>query len=339
MPKKLHESKTELSLRTDLPPSHIVGILNTPTLNQLFAMKSKEKPIKINKLLGDEAQFELISADKERSAFLFIEKYTKNKQSVFKLRTKKLLDFLIWIFSETNSYKEKDSKVSYTVNFSLEEYALALGKPNPKSASTKRDVRRILGEALDAIRSYSLETYEKRGAEVKHFGKMRICQDYIRKNGVYTVHFSKEFAEYLISGYVMKFPFLLFSVDERSSNGYAIARKLALHQSINNNKKKGMNNIISVKSLLATAPDIPSIKEVREYGGSWGNQIEEKLTLVLDKLTENVNVIGHTEGIGILKNWEYCGPKGTPISEELLEDATYYNFSNRYVRFSVRGLD
>ncbi|WP_169333800.1 RepB family plasmid replication initiator protein [Streptococcus orisratti] len=335
--KEICKLETKLTLQTEQDHPQIVGILNTPTLNQLFSIKRNQEPNEINKLLGNEARFELMSADENHPAVLFIGHYEQNKW--IKLRTKKLLDFLAMRFSEKNSYKEKNSKINANVTFTLEEYAAILGKTHPSSTSTKKDVRRILKEALVTINSYSIETYEKRNAEVRYFSKMPISQDYSVDNGVYTVIFSDKFAEFLNTSYIMQFPLLLFSLDERGSNAYSIGRKLALHQSIKNNRKKRTSHIISVKSLLNVAPEIPSIDDVRKNNGSWSKRIEEPLTDALDKLVGQVNCKSKKVGIELLEYWEFCNSKGTSISNEQLADINYYIFSELYVKFSVKGID
>ncbi|HFI0640025.1 TPA: hypothetical protein ACGO3K_002158 [Streptococcus suis] len=133
----------------------------------------------------------------------------------------------------------------------------------------------------------------------------------------------------MLSSYIMSFPISLFRLDERNSNAYSLGRKLALHQSINNNRKKGTNKIISVKSLLQTAPEIPSIETVRSKNGSWTERIEEKLVKSLDILVEN----------DVLEFWNYCNSKGVELSDEQLNAfGSYFIFENLKIEFSVKGI-
>lgn len=69
-------------------------------------------------------------------------------------------------------------------------------------------------------------------------------------------------ANYLNQAYIMQYPLELLAISECNPNAYPIARKLALHHSIDNNHKKGTANIISVAKLLESAPEIPSIEVV-----------------------------------------------------------------------------
>ena len=68
-----------------------VRILNTPTLNQVFSINPNQSPNKINKALGNEAQFFLQSANKDDDAIFYIENYTQGNH--FKLDVKKSIGF------------------------------------------------------------------------------------------------------------------------------------------------------------------------------------------------------------------------------------------------------
>ncbi|MGU8054316.1 hypothetical protein ACS6X8_11180, partial [Streptococcus suis] len=103
-----------------------------------------------------------------------------------------------------------------------------------------------------------------------------------------------------------------------------IARKLALHHSIDNNHKKGTSNIISVAKLLESAPEIPTITEVMGTDRAWGRRIKSALEKALDAI----------EGI---ISWEYSNSKGVPLTEKQLEMADYETFSKLYIKFDILG--
>ncbi|NQP20287.1 hypothetical protein HO930_00575 [Streptococcus suis] len=285
----------------------IAKILNAPGLNKIFSVSQNCVPTKVNPILKNEALFDL------NECSLFIENYST--KCSLKLRVFKMLDFLVKCLSDINEYKKNENeKIETVIQFSLDEYAYLLGKTKIKNDSTRKNVRRLINEALEIIYSISIESSEKRSGNKVNFKKMRICQMYECKNSIYTFVFTESFARYLLSSYVMSFPISLFRLDERNSNAYSLGRKLALHQSINNNRKKGTNKIISVKSLLQTAPDIPSIETVRAKNGSWTERIEEKLVKSLDILVEN----------GVLEFWNYCNSKGVELSDEQLNEFGHY---------------
>ncbi|MGU7915025.1 hypothetical protein ACS60K_03850 [Streptococcus suis] len=302
--------------------TEIATILNAPGLNKIFTLSQKSVPNRINPIMQDEAMFDLTDSS------LFIENYQVNH--TIKIRVFKMLDFLVKCLSDINEYKKNENeKIETVIQFSLDEYAYLLGKTKIKNDSTRKNVRRLINEALEIIYSISIESSEKRSGNKVNFKKMRICQMYECKNSIYTFVFTDSFARYLLSSYVMRFPISLFRLDERNTNAYSIGRKLALHQSINNNRKKGTNKIISVKSLLQTAPEIPSIETVRSKNGSWTERIEEKLVKSLDLLVEN----------GVLEFWNYCNSKGVELSDEQLNGfGHYFIFENLKIEFSVKGV-
>lgn len=300
----------------------IATILNAPGLNNIFTLSPKSVPNRINPIIQEEATFEFLDCS------LFIENYRINHS--LKIRVFKMLDFLVKCLSDINEYKKNENeRIETVIQFSLDEYACLLGKSNIKNDTTRKNVRRLINEALEIIYSISLESSEKRSGNKVNFKKMRICQMFECKNSVYTFVFTETFARYLLSSYIMKFPMSLFRLDERNSNAYSLGRKLALHQSINNNRKKGTNKIISVKSLLKSAPEIPTIETVRTKNGSWTERIEEKLVKSLDILVEN----------GVLEYWNYCNSKGVELSDEQLNSfGSYYIFESLKIEFSVKGI-
>ncbi|HEL1824014.1 TPA: hypothetical protein TXY95_002299 [Streptococcus suis] len=314
----MNQSKTKLQTND----TEVLSILNAPGLNKIFSLSQKSVPNRIYPIMQDEAMFDLTDSS------LFIENYQVNH--TIKIRVFKMLDFLVKCLSDINEYKKNENeKIETVIQFSLDEYACLLGKTKLKNDSTRKNVRRLINEALEIIYSISIESSEKRCGKKVNFKKMRICQMYECKNSIYTFVFTESFARYLLSSYIMRFPMSLFRLDERNTNAYSIGRKLALHQSINNNRKKGTNKIISVKILLQTAPDIPSIETVCAKNGSWTERIEEKLVKSLDLLVEN----------GVLEYWNYCNEKGIELSDEQLNGfGHYFIFENLKIEFSVKGI-
>ncbi|NQH34173.1 hypothetical protein HO665_08095 [Streptococcus suis] len=301
----------------------IEKILNAPTLNLFYSLPPNSKPSKVNPLLENEASFEL------GDGTIFLANY--QGRSPVSLKTTKMLDFLTLQFGKVNNYDNKtdgSTNLCLTVTFSLMEYSKILGKLNPDSASTKKDVRRIVKEALDTIFSMSLETTEKRRKDNVFFSKMRILQSYSYKNSVFIVVFTESFAHYMLSSYVMNFPLNLFQIDERNKNAYSIGRKLSLHQSIYKNKNFGIERRISVRKLLEAAPAIPKIEEVRAKKGGWQSRIIDKLENALDYL----------HSAEILEFWEYTSTRGVPLTDEQLESLdTYYDYEKLNVHFKMKG--
>ena len=131
-------------------------------------------------------------------------------------------------------------------------------------------------------------------------------------------------ANYLNQAYIMQYPLDLLSISERNPNAYPIARKLALHHSIDNNHKKGTANIISIAKLLEVAPEIPNIEAVRRVNGSWSERIRGSLEKALDAL----------EGI---VSWEYSNSKSAPLTDTQLDLSDYETFIKLFVKFDIKG--
>ena len=290
-------------------------MLNGTATNRLAVIGRSAKPTRTNLL--SEATIE--NGDLK----VFIEKYSDKKS--LKVGTIKLLDLLAVELAKVNHFREKDtSKIQTTVTFSLDDYMGYLGIPNPENPNARKEARKKLKEGLDTIYSTSLEWEEKSGKEVKSYAKMRIAEAHGIKRGIVSFTFTKSMASYLNQAYIMQYPLDLLSISERNPNAYPIARKLALHHSIDNNYKKGTANIISVAKLLESAPEIPSIEAVRKVNGSWSERIRGSLEKALDAL----------EGI---VSWEYSNSNSVPLTDKQLELSDYETFIKLFVKFDIKG--
>lgn len=283
-------------------------MLNGTATNKLATIGRKTKPTRINRLADNEATIE--NGDFK----VFIEKYSNKK--TLKVGVVKLLDILAIKFAKSNHYKAKNP--NRTVTFSLDEYMTYLDIKDVK------DARKRLKEALDTLYSISLEWEEKSGDKVKNYAKMRICEAQGIKRGVASFTFTTSMANYLNQSYIMQYPLELLAISERNPNAYPIARKLALHHSIDNNIKRGTANIISVAKLLEVAPEIPSIEAVRAGNQSWSDRIKDRLEKALD-------AIGHTI------SWEYSNSKSVPLTDKQLEIADYETFIKLFIKFNIKG--
>jgi hypothetical protein len=286
-------------------------MLNGTATNAFSIIGRKAKPTRINQLADNEATIE--NGDFK----VFIEKYS-NKKSL-KVGVVKLLDILAIKLTKLNHYKAKDANtLKRTVTFSLDEYMTFLDVKDVK------DARKRLKEALDTLYSISLEWEEKSKGKVINYTKMRICEAQGINRGIASFTFTADMANYLNQAYIMQYPLDLLSISERNPNAYPIARKLALHHSIDNNHKKGTANIISIAKLLESAPEIPNIEAVRRVNGSWSERIRGSLEKALDAL----------EGI---VSWEYSNSNSVPLTDKQLELSDYETFIKLFVKFDIKG--
>ena len=290
---------------------NFVPLLNGTATNAFSIIGRKAKPTRINQLADNEATI-------EKGDFkVFIEKYSNKK--TLKVGVVKLLDILAIKLTKLNHYKAKDANtLKRTVTFSLDEYMTFLDIKDVK------DARKRLKEALDTLYSISLEWEEKSRGEVKNYTKMRICESQGINRGIASFTFTADMANYLNQAYIMQYPLELLAISERNPNAYPIARKLALHHSIDNNHKKGTANIISIAKLLEVAPEIPSIETVRAVNGSWGERIKGALEKALDTISDIIP-------------WEYSNSKGAPLTDSQLDISDYDTFIKLYIKFDILG--
>ncbi|HFI0131812.1 TPA: replication initiation protein [Streptococcus suis] len=292
-------------------------MLNGTATNALATIGRNAEPTRINPLADNEATIE--NGDFK----VFIEKYS-NKKSL-KVSAVKLLDLLVVELTKINHYKAKDpDTLRTTVTFSLDDYMAYFGIKDIDNPNARKDARKRLKEALDTLYSISLEWKEKSRDRVEDYAKMRICEAQGIKRSVVSFTFTTRMAHYLNQSYIMQYPLNLLAISERNPNAYPIARKLALHHSIDNNHKKGTSSIISVAKLLESAPEIPSINKVRAVNGSWSERIKGSLEKALDAVD------------GVI-SWEYSNSKGVPLTDKQLEMADYETFSKLYIKFDILG--
>ena len=315
--KKERFSGNNLNLLEPNKDINFVPLLNGTATNAFSIIGRKAKPTRINQLADNEATI-------EKGDFkVFIEKYSNKK--TLKVGAVKLLDFLAVGLAKNNHYRDKDiTNLQNTVTFSIDDYMGYLGVANPDNKNTRDQVRRRLKAELETLYSISLEWEEKSGEKVKSYEKMRICEAQGIKRGVASFTFTTSMAHYLNQSYIMQYPLDLLAISERNPNAYPIARKLALHHSIDNNHKKGTSNIISVAKLLESAPEIPTITEVMETDRAWGRRIRNALEKALDAID------------GVI-SWEYSNSKGAPLTEKQLKMADYETFSKLYIKFDIKG--
>lgn len=286
-------------------------MLNGTATNAFSAIGRKAEPTRFNPLSNDEATIE--NGDFK----VFIEKYSNKK--TLKVGVVKLLDILAIKLTKLNHYKAKDANtLKRTVTFSLDEYMTYLDVKDVK------DARKRLKEALDTLYSISLEWEEKSRGEVKNYTKMRICEAQGINRGITSFTFTADMANYLNQAYIMQYPLELLAISERNPNAYPIARKLALHHSIDNNHKKGTANIISIAKLLEVAPEIPNIEAVRKVNGSWSERIRGSLEKALDTISDIIP-------------WEYSNSKGAPLTDSQLDISDYDTFIKLYIKFDILG--
>ena len=240
------------------------------------------------------------------------------------VQTHKLFDVLVLALGSQNTYRCPTSKIKTQVSISLDEYLALCGKPRTKAS--KDELRKAVSKELDLLYHISIEWYELRKGETRHFLKMRLCDQVGIINGYITVNFTTQISEYLTHAYVTQYPLALLAVDGRQRAAYYAGKKLAFHYGLRQNRKKGSYNCISVSKLLEAIPEIPSINVINETdAGHWARRIQQPLEKALDVLIKN----------GILGMWEYCLAGKRKISGTNLFFVSYEEFIKLYVHFEL----
>lgn len=307
--KKLEIRAIDAVLEQD---TDFVSKYNGPGIAQLKHINKHSNFSKMDNITGD-------AVIEQGQLKISIENYSNFNG--LKTSALKLLDICTISLTNQNKYKGDIEKINPTVVISLEQYMELCGIPNTKSS--KDNARRKVQKDLQALYQISLEWSEKTNGKTKAFDKMRICDRVKFSNGNITLNFSKDMSKYLTQAYIMQYPLALLKLDERNNNAYNIGRKLAFHNSIVNNRRRGTANIISVKSLLQTCPDIPSYEEVMKTG----RQLDQRIRTPFEKALDALPLI----------KWEYCNSKGTPLTETQLDATDYLTFEKQYIKFEING--
>lgn len=249
---------------------------------------------------------------------VFIEKYNSLTGGL-RIFTHKLLDACTIALTAQNHYKGT-GPMNTLVVIPLEDYMAKCGIPLTKASKDK--TRRKVKEDLEALYNTSIEWTEPWSGQTRDFAKMRICDMVAIKNSNIHINFSQVIAHYLTHAYIMQYPLGLLRLDERNPSSYHLGKKILLHHSIANNRKKGAENVLSVRSLLENAPEIPSYEEIKAGDRMYSRRIIRAFEDSLDMLD------------GILR-WEYCNAKGEPLTEDQLKKFNYPVFIECYVHFEV----
>lgn len=146
----------------------------------------------------------------------------------------------------------------------------------------------------------------------------------IVKDGKIKVRFEYDLVEYLAHSPIMQYHKELFKINPKyNPHSYFIGRKLCLHH--NMNKGKTNENRISVETLLASCPDLPSYEEIKGEARQLSKRIIDPIERDLDLL----------QAKGILSSWEYCRTGGEPIPQDQLEKRTYEIWSKWLIQFEL----
>lgn len=296
-------------------PKPFTAMLNGIATNQLTNISTRSNPPLVDTITGN-------ATIEQGTLRVFIDKYSELTGGL-RTSTHKLLDACTIALTEQNNYRGKDDKLNPLITIPLERFMELCGIPLTKPSKDK--TRRKVKEDLETLYHISMEWTETSGRKTKDFAKMRLCDKVALVRGNIIFSFSIDMARYLTNAYLMQYPMELLKVDERNPNSYHIGKKLLLHNSMDNNKRKGTANILSVKSLLGVCPDIPTYEQVLATDRALDRRIKVPFENALNSITSFIS-------------WEYCNSKGVPLTTEQLQATDYGTFKNLFVKFDVLGV-
>lgn len=257
-------------------------------------------------------------------------------QSSLGIAAKKLLDVAVAYLTDGNFYRGRN--VSPTVEIPLIEFGEACGysltartmeTPEEQAAENKAVANRIkwfrtnVRRDLHDISSVLWTGEEKKGRNRGDYREMRLISSHSIRNGILRINFDIDAATYLVNAYLTYYPVeALLRI--RNANAYAIGRKMAVHNGIDNNYGKGTNNTLSVRSLLSAATDLQSYEALRARGQrNWKDKIKRPLEAALDELVS----------VGLLGKWEYRDPKGTTYTADEAKALSWLQYSRLMVDY------
>lgn len=295
-------------------PEQYSPMLQGPGTNKLVNISTRKDAFNIDPITN-------IATLKDGDLTVFIDTYSSVTGGL-RVSARKLLDACTIILTKQTDYRGNIEPRAKVI-ISLEDFMTLCGIP--KTKASKDETRKRVKEDLETLYRVSFEWKETDGKGYNDFAKMRLCTEIGIKNGNIILGFSPSVAEYLQSAYLMQYPNILFQLNARNPNLWPIGRKLALHNSIDNNRETGTANTLSVRSLLESAPDIPKYEEVMQGNKNVTDRIIKPLELCLDQLIEE----------NFLSEWTYWNARNIELTYEQLLIMDYQTFISSYIHFAI----
>ena len=268
-----------------------------------------------------------------------IERFDK-LQGILSTSAKKILDTALLYLTSGNYYRGSRASIMPTVEIPLKEYGEACGyqltpqkmdtpeeqeKENRRVNDRIKDLKKNVRRDLHDISSIVWSGEEIRGRNKGDYKEMRMISSHSISKGLIRVNFDIEAATYFVNAYIMQYPTALLKQDNRKPNTYVLGRKMAFHNSNDQNRAAGTDSTLSVKSLLAEAPEIPTIDDIKARGQrNWKDKIKRPLEIALD---ENISV-------GLISKWKYRDPKtGHTYTAETAQPLTWTQYNRLMIDF------
>lgn len=233
----------------------------------------------------------------------------------------KLLDVIIIWFNQNNN--------SLEVKFQLDEYMKLCGLVD------KKEARRQINSDLEILNAISIG-YKSKSVNCSD---MRIIESGTIKNSIIIVHLASDFANMLSKCPVMPYPLALLSIrSDKFPNAPYMLRKMIEQKNLK--YKKPNENVISVRTLLASSPLIPAIEAVR--GSSNRSQKERIIKPFIRDLNEACCKVGMKSYSFMLRDFsetrEILGEEFFNLPYEVIIDNVSVHFLDEWPEYPARSL-
>lgn len=202
-------------------------------------------------------------------------------------------------------------------------------KEDKRVNERKKDLRKKLRRDLTDLSNIHGAAEKTTGDKSGEYRFLRFISSHGIENDIIKINFDIDFARKIIrSGFLMQYPTILLTIDNRKPNTYAIGRKLALHNSIDNNFFQGTDCTLSVKTLLGEAPEIPTIEELADRGQrNWKDKIKRPLESSLNELITLYPLI---------TKWEYRDAAGARYNAEEAQALSWDEYKRLMIDWTMK---
>lgn len=300
----------------------------TKEANKYIAQLTNEP---INKLtsLGNR-DFEADAISNEKRAYIGKTKVTLTQGlKNISANDHKTLKKVTSIFTAKNNIENyKSGNVNYRVTVDIEEMAIErkelppeILKNKKKKSQKMKNFRKKLKGSLDNL----TENIRLDDGDKKYLNTSFFATAYIKNKGkTLYVTLNPDFADNLLSeNKITQYPKVLYTIDARDKNTYALGNVLNDHFSKYTNQKgnkktgkKPTYDRLKVKTCLKNLPNIMTYEEVLYKDRSWKEQMKEPFENSLDSLIS----------CNYLIEWHYGHKNGQFLTDdEMVEYTTDYS--------------
>ena len=302
-------------------PETISKIYNGAILNRVFQIDitkyhPQNNPKELNRITNT-----IVIKCESTTLYIKLPKPQEWDKLAFHSSVWKLFDFLTLEFTKMNNYRCEKANLKKEVCVAIDEYVSL--RSDTITDSYKKKIKKEIEEDLRLLSYMSICGEEKQRKRTRTLSKTAICEkEPCVKNGNIYFCFSEALADYLVHSYPAQYPLCLLKLDARNQNLYPTGRKLAIHHSIRNNRKKGTNKKIGVKTLLDYCFSIPSYDAVMASD----RQLKRRIYDAFEKTLASLNFDC------VLKDAE-----GNTIKHDEIHRMKFAQYQKLYVHFSVPG--